>query len=80
MNNTGAIIVDIGQYYTKAGVRVEFVPVKIFKTYHHLIFEPMEELEDYNGFKCGKERILGNLDDQAAYNLVQEYLEFLFLE
>lgn len=76
----GSILVDIGQYYTKAGVKIEFVPVKVFRTYHHLIFEPFEDDADYSGYKCGRDRILSNLDDEQALNVVHDYLEYLFHE
>ena len=79
-STAGGIIVDIGQYYTKAGVKVENIPIRLFKTYHHLIFENCPEIEAYDGFKCGKNKVLANLSEKDAYNVVHEYLEYLFIE
>lgn len=78
--SVGSIIVDIGQYYTKAGMKIENIPLRVFRTYHHLIFDSTVNIDAYDGFKCGKDRIINNLSDRDAYNVVHEYVEHLFFE
>lgn len=78
--SSNSIIVDIGQCYTKAGMKIENIPLKVFKTYHHLIFENVPGIEEYDGFKCGRDKVLANLPDRDAYNVVHEYIDYLFFE
>lgn len=78
--SVGSIIVDIGQYYTKAGMKIENIPLRVFRTYHHLIFDSNASVDDYEGFKCGKDKIIKNLSDRDAYNVIHEYIEYLFFE
>lgn len=76
----GSVILDIGQYYTKAGLKIENIPLRVIRTYHHLIFDESTQIDHYDGFKCGKDRILKNLSDRDAYNVVHEFIDFLFFE
>jgi hypothetical protein len=76
----GSIILDIGQYYTKAGLKIENIPLRVIKTHHHLVFDHNVSIDQYEGFKCGKERILKNLNDRDAYNVVHEFIDYIFFE
>jgi hypothetical protein len=80
LTSNANFLIDIGQHYTKAGHRAEAVPMRVFKTHHHIIFEPMPEEARYEGFKCGKSKVLANLNDNDAYNAIHDYLEYLFYE
>src|SRR3990167_6685421 len=71
------LLTEIGQYYTRAGLKSENLPVKLFRTYQHVVYEPLPE----NLVTCiPREKVLQNLDDQKAYHLVHEYLDYLFTQ
>jgi hypothetical protein len=76
----GAVIIDIGQYYTKAGIKSDFTPLKLVKTMNHIIFEPLKGMDEYPGLVANKSKILKHLTDEKAYHLVHEYLEYLFYQ
>lgn len=71
------LLTEIGQFYTRAGLKSENLPVKLFRTYQHIVYEPIPE----NLASCvPKSKVLQNLDDTKAYHLVHEYLDYLFTQ
>jgi hypothetical protein len=76
----GAVIIDIGQYYTKAGIKSDFTPLKLVKTLNHIIFEPLKGAGEYPGFAGSKAKMLQGLGEEQAYHLVHEFLEHLFYQ